>query len=200
MVKRTEDSIKRTFIHDSDPTPQARVGLDVNTIVFTFRDGKGHEVDKITFPLAQAFGGSLPAPGVGRAAAAFGINTSAGNAGNTVKGEGGEAADLSERIEAIKARLETFSEGRWESERASATGPRTSMVLEAIKAVLDKGGRSDDYPKFVESLTNKPELKAQFLENPKIKLEYMRLQDLRRAEVRSKLEAAAGEAELTLPI
>ena len=198
MSKRTEDTIKRLFIHDSDPTPAPRVGLDVNALVFSFRDGTGEEVERITFNFAQVFGGTLPPPGVGRAAAAFGINTSAGNAGNTVKGEGDAAATLADRIEAVKARLETFSEGRWESERPSATGPRTTLVLEAIKLALERAGKTADLEKIETSLKADPNLKVQYLGNAAIRLAYEDIRDKRRAEMRKKLEADAANATLDL--
>lgn len=115
-------SVQRWYLHDSNMEERVpRAGLDVNTVGFTFEDGSDEQI-----PLAEVFGGNLPPPCVGRAAAAFGINTSAGNAANTATDKSSEGAR-----NAVGARLDTFREGRWSTERAEG-GPRSSLFFEAL--------------------------------------------------------------------
>ena len=80
--------------------------------------------------LAEMFGGKLPPASIGRAAAAFGLNTSIGNAANTATGHDGEAASttLEDIQDAVQKRIKSLSEGKWSAERAEF-GPRTSYFF-----------------------------------------------------------------------
>lgn len=193
MARTKNPTIKRSYTHDSSSEQAPRAGLDVNAIIFSFYDGE-NKVAEEKFDLAAAFGGALPAPCIGRAAAAFGINTSAGNAGNTVKGEDGEDPNVADRIEAVKDRLATFLEGNWESERESS-GPRVTLVVEAIKLALTRAGKSTDdatMQKYIDDIATDPvKKKLQYLENKAVKAAYTHLQIERRNAVLAKLNAEA---------
>ena len=129
--KREQPILTRLFVHDNGHVGP-RAGLDVNTVVFKYQDDKETRVE-----LAQFFGGSLPAPGVGRAAAAFGIQTSAGNTVGTVERERDEAGKIigdphpDDVREAVEDRIATFLAGRWASE-AGPGGPGTSSKMDTL--------------------------------------------------------------------
>lgn len=130
--------LTRLFLHD-DGSTTPRSKNDVNTVIFKFEDET-----EVRFPLAPIFGGTLPAPGVGRAAAAFGINTSAGNTIGTLdKDEDGNVHPDDVKV-AVEDRLATFTAGRW-SEESAAGGPGTSLRLETmIKFRKDVNGKDAD--------------------------------------------------------
>jgi len=119
---KREVKVQRWFLTESNPTERVpRATNDVTIVGFTFADGTESQID-----LKDVFGGSYPPVSVGRAAAAFGINTSAGNAANTAEEK--TPAGLKD---AVDARLETFGEGRWSAERAEG-GPRSSLFFDAL--------------------------------------------------------------------
>lgn len=143
---RGKPSITRIFEYEVGE-PGGRTKNDVKAIVFSYKAGPDTRFD-----LATAFGGELPPPCIGRAAAAFGISTSAGNAGNTAisayaKDNGIETDDVDpdEAREAVEERLQSFvpnAEGRsaeWSAEREGG-GPRTSILLEAAAEFRKKQG------------------------------------------------------------
>lgn len=143
--KSTKGRVLRRLFANDDGTVTGRAGLDVNTVIFKSEDDKEIRVD-----LAQFFpGGKLPSPCVGRAAAAFGINTSAGNVVGTLERERDEEGRITgtphpeDVLEAIKDRIETFAAGRW-AEESAAGGPRTSLMLEAAIAFRKAGGKEPD--------------------------------------------------------
>jgi len=141
--KKRSAILTRLFIHESDKTPRPRAGLDVTDIVFKYADD--HET---RVPLAQYFGGTLPAPGVGRAAAAFGINTSAGNTIGTLERERDASGKLAEPDPAdvkaaVEDRLETFTAGRWAAEEG-AGGPGVGTRLLSLIAYREKSGKTAD--------------------------------------------------------
>ena len=136
--------LRRLFAHD-DGSVTGRAGLDVNTVIFKLEDER-----EIRDELAKYFGGKLPPPCVGRAAAAFGINTSAGNVVGTLERERDEDGKITgtphpdDVFEALNDRLETFKAGRW-AEESAAGGPRTSLMLEtAIKFRKEVQGKDSD--------------------------------------------------------
>ncbi len=181
--------IQRWYLHDSNMTERtARAGLDVNTVGFTFADGTETQVE-----LSKLFGGSLPAPSVGRAAAAFGINTSAGNAANTA----GKGSTVEETInlgkEAIEARLETFAEGRWTTERAEG-GPRPSLFFDALRKFrADRGADVSDARMAQLRLDYaEPEKRNAYLSIPEFKTVYLQLQHERQMEKAAKAAADSG--------
>lgn len=150
---------QRWYLHESAPNEKvARCDTDVTHVGFAYTDGEESVLD-----LKDVFGGSLPPPSVGRAAAAFGINTSAGNAGNTV----GKDATAAEVREAIEARLETFTNGRWTSERAEG-GPRPSMFFEALRQHRAASGRPADDAAMADFRTRHPELSE-----PKVQMAHL---------------------------
>jgi len=146
-------SIVRSFISEAgEETPRAT--NDAKAVVLTFANKY-----KIQYDLVDAFAGTLPAPSVGRAAAAFGLSTSLGNAGNTagaenapvvgtdedgrpIKGE----ADPNDIIEAVEERLARLKEGTWAAEREGA-GPPTTIMVEAFVEYRKAKGLSFDEPR-----------------------------------------------------
>jgi hypothetical protein len=142
-TKKRSAILTRLFIHESDKTPRPRAGLDVTEIVFKYADEQETRV-----PLAQFFGGTLPAPGVGRAAAAFGINTSAGNTIGTLERERDASGKLAEPDPAdvkaaVEDRLETFAAGRWAAEEGSG-GPGVGTRLLSLIKFREMSGKSAD--------------------------------------------------------
>ena len=127
-TKKRVRTIDRLFVNE-DGSVVSRATINVAHVAFKYADEK-----ETRFDLAKIFGGKLPPPCVGRAAAAFGISTSAGNAGNTAAAAD-ESDDPAIVREAVEERLEVFvpedgSAGEWSGERAPG-GPRTSYLLEA---------------------------------------------------------------------
>ncbi len=127
----------RLFSHDNGHVGP-RANLDVNAVIFKYQNGNETRVE-----LAQFFGGSLPGPCVGRAAAAFGINTSAGNTIGTLDREKDPETgklvpphpdDVQREVE---DRISTFKDGRWSSE-AGPGGGGTSTKMETLIAYRTK--------------------------------------------------------------
>lgn len=156
---RGKASITRLFEYENGD-PGGRTRNDVTAIVFSYKAGPDTRFD-----LASAFGGKLPPPCIGRAAAAFGISTSAGNAGNTAisayaKENSIETDDVDpdEAREAVEERLATFASGPdgkpadWSAEREGG-GPRTSLMLEAAVAFRKAQGADTDASKLQEIRT-----------------------------------------------
>lgn len=148
---RGSQSISRIFVNDEgDPTSRAQ--LDTNTVILkTMKDGK-----ELRCNLADIFGGKLPAPCVGRAAAAFGVSTSLGNAGNSeiaaaAREAHGGAEDAETRRAALDAvnpevgmsamadRWASLQAGEWSAERE--IGPSTSLLVEAVAAYRKAHGK-----------------------------------------------------------
>ena len=178
---------QRRFVHESSPAEEkARAETDVTKIVFTFvEDG-----DVRTLDLAEMFGGKLPPPGVGRAAAAFGFNTAIGNACNTATGEDGKStsATLSDMKEAVDRRLELFADGKWSAERAEF-GPRTSLMMEAILAYRTQKGldvSEGRMAKFKAALESDDSARKRFLKDDDFRAVY--------EEVRAEKQLAAAQA------
>ena len=154
-------SITRLFLNE-DGVVTARAREDTVTVIFKYQDEK-----ETRFDLAKIFGGKLPQAGVGRAAAAFGISTSAGNAGNTAAAAS-ETDDPDVVREAVEDRLEVFSPedgspGEWSAER-EAGGPRTSILLEALVAFRKERGAespADKIAAFREKFKDKDYTKKQ---------------------------------------
>lgn len=134
--------VLRLFVND-DGSVTPRAQNDTNTVVLKYANEQESRL-----PLAKVFAGGLPQPCVGRAAAAFGIATSAGNAGTTAAHQA-ETDDPEIVREAVEERLDTFapsdgSPGEWSTER-EAGAPRTSMLLEAAVAFRQaETGKSAD--------------------------------------------------------
>ncbi len=118
-------------------------------------DGPSHGV--IEFPLSLVFGGKLPPPCVARAAASFGINTSAGNMLTGVN----NPDDPEEVAEAIEQRLSSFAEGRWSAERAGGGGRPKLIWLALIRMRQNLGAPVDDnaMAKFKPMLDDKEKVK-----------------------------------------
>ena len=114
----------RSFRSEGSADLTPRVTMNVTHVHFeTPANGKSVEAS-----LAEFFGGQLPPPGIGRAAAAYGLNTTIGNAlGNL---EGDELNDPDEIMEAIRDRIETLKKGQWASDRVG--GGRPSIVKMAF--------------------------------------------------------------------
>src|SRR5689334_22017970 len=124
-------SITRTFIAD-DGEETSRATNDCKAVKLAYTDGTSH-----TLELAEVFGGSLPPPCVGRAACAFGLSTSLGNAGNTAsyqkaKELDGGDVDPSVIWEAVDERLKTLKSGEW-AEQREGVGPSPTLMVEAFK-------------------------------------------------------------------
>lgn len=180
-------TVTRWYLHDSNMDERtARAGLDVNTVGFTFEDGQEESIK-----LASVFGGTLPPPCVGRAAAAFGINTSAGNAANTAENKTAVGAR-----EAVGARLETFAEGRWTTERAEG-GPRASLFFDALIAFRQSKGADVSEAKIAElrQKFSEPEAKKAALATGEFKKFYLQMQMERQLAA---AETAGGNAATLL--
>lgn len=139
-----------------------RATLDCTAVIFKFDDDTVEEID-----LAEVFGGSLPPPCVGRAAAAFGISTSAGNAGNTIpKEEGQTKVPASEIRAAVADRLQTFLEGQWSTDRGGSGAP--SLFIEAARRYRQAKGADVSEAKMAE-------LAAKIKANPDLQKDYQKI-------------------------
>lgn len=130
-------------------------------------------------------------PGVLRAAAAFGVNTSVGNTFGAIP-------DPSEAYEAACDRWETLVKGEWSADRQ--TGPRTSDLVEALCRYSVQQGHTVDEA-FRTRLKQKCGDEAQrkaWESNPQIQVHLMALRKERAEENARKaleLASAAGEAQ-----
>jgi hypothetical protein len=136
---RNTGQLRRVFVNDEgDPTPRAT--NSTHTVVFKYKDNS-----ETRFDLRQ-IGVDCSKPSVARAAAAFGVSTSAGNAANTAAAnaskQGEFEEDSTEHIEFLREevedRLADFlgkdgKPGIWSAERV-AGAPRTCILLEAAIA------------------------------------------------------------------
>jgi hypothetical protein len=185
-------SIYRLF-KDSNGKVGPRATLDCTSVIFKFDDDTVEEIE-----LAQVFGDALPPPCVGRAAAAFGISTSAGNAGNTLpKAEGETRKDASEVREAVADRLQTFLDGQWSTDRGGGGAP--SLFIEAVRRYrVEKGAPVDEaaMAKISEKLKSDPDLQKGFMKVPA----FMVVLETVKAENASKrleaLKAKASQSEI----
>ena len=192
MAEKTKRSrsVIRSFRLESNPNELVtRSGNDVTHVIFRALDAEGKdEGEPITVDLAKMFGGTLPPASVGRAAAAFGISTSIGNAGNT----------SDETYEAMVDRFETLEAGEWTTERASS-GPTTTLVLEALVEYRRRNGKeTSDAEKasFRETLKNK-EKRESYMRNEGFAAVYAELKVQRAVAAAAKAkEAAAGSETL----
>lgn len=190
MAETRKTVLKRRFVGSKNPAEDSpRADVDVEKIIFTFEEnGEIREVHLSDF-----------SDGILRAAAAFGLNTSLGNAVNTAKSEAGEGVEptATERIGAFDDRLAGLKAGTWSAERAEG-GPRMGVFREAlvdyraankapvddasIEAVLAKVAASDD-------------LKKNFLKDEVFAAYYKAVQARKATEAASAAQAkASGKA------
>lgn len=168
---RGTQSIKRIFLNDQGD-PSGRAQEDTHTIVLQIPK-IGQEV---RCELKDVFNGQLPSPCVGRAAAAFGVSTSLGNAGNSAIANAADAIyDGEDRearkealeqvnpevaLSAVKDRWEILTSGEWAAEREF--GPGTSLLLEAVREYRRQNGKESteaDIARYRETFKNKEEVK-----------------------------------------
>lgn len=127
--------------------------------------------------------------GVRNAAAAFGLVTSITNTFGGVKGP------VEDAIEAAEDRLAVFLEGDWSAERQ--TGPRSSQLVEAFKALRDDHGletTDDRIAKFVEDLKNEEYAKT-IMKDVQFAAKLQAIRAKAAAERAAKLAAKAESAE-----
>ena len=147
QTEQDESPVIQRIFHHADGEQSGRARKDTVAITFKCQNGATGTVD-----MAKVFGGTLPPPSVGRAAAAFGVSTTIGNAGNTAGADDKKARGLKREddpdpeivFNALMSRLEKVvppdgTEGEWTTARE--TGPRTSLMLEAIVAYRTAKGR-----------------------------------------------------------
>lgn len=175
-ASKREIKVQRWFLTESSNEPVSRATNDVTIVGFSFADGSQSQID-----LKDVFGGSYPPVGVGRAAAAFGINTSAGNAANTAEEK--TPAGLKD---AVDARLETFLEGRWSAERAEG-GPRASLFFDALLKFRQERGADVSEAKMAE-------LRAKYAE-PAAKKDVMAIGDFKKVYLALQYERQMAAAE-----
>ena len=190
---RGKQSIQRIFVNDEgDPTGRAQT--DTNTVVLkTLKDGK-----ELRCNLADAFAGQLPPPCVGRAAAAFGISTSIGNAGNSAiaiaadafyegddrdqRAAALERVNPEEGLKAMADRWDSFKSGEWSSERE--LGPSTALLIEAVAEYRKAHGKAttdEDRVRYSALFKDKEEVKKH-LKVPAFFEMYEKLRVARRLE------------------
>lgn len=183
QTSKRKRTLTRLFEHESEPKVRPRADLDVTAVIFNYEDGKNTR-----FELADIFPGGLPKPCVARAAAAFGVNTSAGNAGNTLD------SDAPDDIrDAVEGRLELFSAGKWSQERQGG-GPRTSILLEALVAYRKGHNMPIDeasLQKFRDRFDDKDAVKSWMADPDFAKVYYQIQAEKRIANAESKGKAAA---------
>lgn len=192
---KREARIQRFFLNEGSDEPTGRAQENTHTIGFKFVKND----EEIRFELAKVFGGSLPPPSVGRAAAAFGVSTSAGNAGNTAASTAG-SDDPEVAMEAVNKRLEQLESGEWSAERDDGT-PRTSLLMEAFiawridnKAPVDEAAMAPHREKFKDK-----EHVSKIMAHPQIraKLEAMKAE---RAVKRAQEKAAKAAESAREPV
>lgn len=152
---RSKQMITRLF-ENEDGTTTPRAANDTKAVIFKFQDDI-----EIRQDLAELFNGSLPPASTGRAAAAFGLSTTCGNAGNTavsatvkdLKDSGNKDAssdDVHPSVarEEVQGRLNDILKGEWGGEREFGIG--TSLLVEALTAYRISKGRPVDEPRMLE--------------------------------------------------
>jgi hypothetical protein len=170
-ASKREKHLTRLFEHESEPKVRGRAHLDVVAVIFQYEDQKQSRID-----LASLFPQGLPPPCVGRAAAAFGVNTSAGNAGNTLDSK------LAEDIRiAVENRLELFEMGKWSQERqGGGAGPKLLLdTLVEFRKAHNQPVDEASLQKFVDAFDDKDRVKV-WMGDPEFLAIYVRLQTERR--------------------
>ena len=195
-TKKPRRSVTHRFFISRNGEESARATPDTKTIVIKSAQREDLEA---RFELADAFGGTLPPPCVGLAAAAFGILTSAGNAGGSAEKDGDEH-DPEDVIEAVSDRFKVFSSGVWAAERGEG-GPRTTILLEALKRYRESHGADVSDAKMEEFRTKlaDPDYKKKYLSDQGFRavLEKLKLErQTRRAEEAASRQTGEKSAEL----
>ena len=185
-------SITRLFINDDGQT-SGRASMTTHTVVFKYADDTESRFE------LKRIGLDVSKPSVARAAAAFGVSTTAGNAGNTAAAS--EGTDDPEFIKAeVDDRLETIapndgSPGVWAAER-EAGAPRTGLLLEAAIAFRQSELKKEADPEWLAKMREKLQDKD-FVKNlqgdAKFKGHLERLK-LEKAQERAAKAAAAAKA------
>lgn len=178
--------IQRLFRHEGSDELTSRATNETTHVIFkVVKSG-----EEIIFPLSDLFSGKLPPPCVGRAAAAFGVNTSAGNMLTGVE----DTEDPEEIADAIKQRLAAFSAGRWSAERAGGGGRPRLVWLALIAFRQERGQPTDDnsMAKFHAMLDDGEQVKK-WMANANFLSHYLRIQAERQAK---KAVVASSDADL----
>lgn len=156
-----------------------------NVTMLRFQTAGGHTLDVNLADLPEH---------IIRQAAAFGLNTTIGNAAGGVEDE----ADI---IDALEDRIASLTAGNWAAERQS--GPRGSDIVDAVARVYKDAGK--DYPEaarndLMQKLYSK-ELKPQAVLNkdPRIAAAYAAIKAERQAARLAKLKDAAAKTAGELP-
>lgn len=150
-ASKRKRSITRLFIND-DGSTSGRATETTHTVVFKYADDSETRFD------LRKIGVDTSKPSVARAAAAFGVSTSAGNAGNTAAAA--EGTDDPEFIRGeVEDRLDTIapndgSPGVWAAER-EAGAPRTGLLLEACIAFRKQHSNKDADPQWLADTRTK---------------------------------------------
>ena len=175
--------VNRLFRHEGSDELTSRATPETTHVIFKV---VGNE-KAIEFPLAQMFPGQkLPPPCVARAAAAFGVNTAAGNMLTGL--EDADKDDPEAVAEAIEHRLATFADGRWSAEREGGGG-RPKLIWLALLAFRQEKGQPVDeasMAKFKAKVDDKEAVKS-WMANAGFQKHYLRIQAERQA---SKVSAA----------
>ena len=175
--------VNRLFRHQGSDELTSRATNETTHVIFrVVKSGQ-----EIVFDLAQLFPGKkLPEPCVARAAAAFGVNTAAGNMLTGL--EDVEKEDPEAVAEAIEHRLATFADGRWSAEREGGGG-RPKLIWIALLAFRQEKGQPVDeasMAKFKAKVDDKEAVKS-WMANAGFQKHYLRIQAERQA---SKVSAA----------
>lgn len=182
--------LQRTFRNEGSDELTSRATPETTHVVFKVL-GNGQVIE---FDLRDVFGGTLPPPCVARAAAAFGINTSAGNMLTGVE----NPDDPEEVAEAIEHRLESFKAGRWSAEREGGGGRPKLIWLALLAFRAEQGAPTDDaaMAKFKPMLDEKEKVKS-WMANEKFMRHYLRIKEERAARSSKAPVKAASDSELT---
>lgn len=173
----------RLFL-SGDGVEHSRSFPEVHAVKFRFHNAAPGE-EEIVVTLDEL------SPGVLRAAAAAGLNTSIGNTF-------GATQDPGEAFDAASSRLETLMRGVWSSERHS--GPRLNDLIEALaRKIESEGTRVDDAgrEKLRLVLSDENARKA-YESNPLIQVHLTAVKAEHAAErVKAARERVAGVADAT---
>jgi len=197
---RNTGQLRRLFVNDDgEPTPRATTRT--HTVVFKYKD------DSETRFALQQIGVDISKPSVARAAAAFGVSTSAGNAANTAAAAASKSGefeeDSAEHIDFLRSevedRLSDFTgkdgqPGLWSADRV-AGAPRTGLLLEACILFRKEVQKAEADPEWIartrEKLQDKDFVKNKLLANAQFKAIQERLK-LQKAQANAaKAEASA---------